>query len=122
MSALNDTRQRLTAALEDAGLTVYDHVPERLVPPAVVITPGSPYLTSGDVYGTFTVALTASVVAATATNGVATEALDELIETAVIASVNEGLAFDNASSFYAFNTNGASYLAADISLTDTITL
>ena len=122
MSALNDTRQRLTTALEDAGLTVYDHVPERLVPPAVVITPGSPYLTSGDTFGAFTVALTASVVAATATNGVATEALDELIETAVIASVNEGLAFDNASSFYAFNTNGASYLAADISLTDTITL
>ena len=122
MSVLNDTRQRLTTALEDAGLSVYDHVPERIVPPAVVITPGSPYITSGDTFGAFTVALTASVVAATATNGVATEALDELIETAVIASVNEGLAFDNASSFYAFNTNGASYLAADISLTDTITL
>lgn len=118
--SLHAERERLTTALEDAGLTVYDHVPERLVPPAVIVTPGSPYLASGDVYGTFRVALTASVVAATATNATATQALDNLVETAVVAAVSEGFDLENASTFYAFTSGTASYLAADISLADTI--
>ena len=38
-------RAALASALSSTTATVYDHVPEAVIPPAVVIVPGSPYMT-----------------------------------------------------------------------------
>ena len=39
-------RADLATALTSIGATVYDHVPEQILPPACVIVAGSPYLES----------------------------------------------------------------------------
>lgn len=39
-----DTRNALKTALQGVTANVYDHVPEAVIPPAVVVVPDSPYI------------------------------------------------------------------------------
>ena len=39
-----DTRSALKSALASVTANVYDHVPESVIPPAVVVVPNSPYI------------------------------------------------------------------------------
>lgn len=45
MSTLITIRAALKTALEDAGRVVYDYPKENIVAPALVVVPGSPYIT-----------------------------------------------------------------------------
>jgi len=107
--------------LEDAGLTVLDYVPERIVPPIVIINSRTPYLTPSRLGTEYLLNLEIVLIAATATNKQATEKLDEAIEAALkampryarVLQVNEP---------YEMQTNNASYLAANISVELEITL
>jgi hypothetical protein len=107
--------------LEDAGLTVLDYVPERIVPPIVIINSRTPYLTPSRLGTEYLLNLELVLIAATATNKQATEKLDEAIEAALkampryarVLQVNEP---------YEMQTNNASYLAANISVELEITL
>ncbi len=117
MNALKDLRGRISAALTAAGVTVYDHVPERPTPPAAVITPGVPYIAAGDAFSTWRINLVVTLIARTATNTVATDALDSAITTAVLA-LDQVADVDTVGPYYAYSANGASYLAVDIDLYD----
>mgnify|MGYP006921316130 CR=1 FL=1 len=107
--------------LEDAGLTVVDFIPERIVPPIVIINNRTPYLTPSRLGTEYLLNLELVLVASTATNKQATEKLDEAIETALkgmpryarVLQVNEP---------YEMQTNNASYLAANISVELEITI
>lgn len=107
--------------LDAAGLKVLDYVPERIVPPIVIINSRSPYLLAADVGAEFTLGLELVLVAATATNKQATEKLDELICDTVNAlpgyarliSVNQP---------YNMQTNNAEYLAVNIDVDLNITI
>lgn len=44
MTIQADIRATLVTALQSVTATVYDHVPEAIIPPAVVLIPDSPYL------------------------------------------------------------------------------
>jgi hypothetical protein len=107
--------------LEDAGLTVLDYVPERIVPPIMIINSRTPYLTPSRLGTEYLLNLELVLIAATATNKQATEKLDEAIEAALkampryarVLQVNEP---------YEMQTNNASYLAANISVELEITL
>lgn len=44
MTIQADVRGALATALSGVQATVYDHVPEAVIPPAVVLVPDSPYL------------------------------------------------------------------------------
>lgn len=44
MTIQSQVRSTLATALSGVVATVYDHVPEGVIPPAVVIVPDSPYL------------------------------------------------------------------------------
>jgi hypothetical protein len=107
--------------LEDAGLTVLDYVPERIIPPIVIINNRTPYLTPSRLGTEYLLNLELVLIAATATNKQATEKLDEAIEAALkampryarVLQVNEP---------YEMQTNNASYLAANISVELEITL
>ena len=43
-ASISEVRADLATALASIGATVYDHVPEQILPPACVIVAGSPYL------------------------------------------------------------------------------
>jgi hypothetical protein len=107
--------------LEDGGLTVLDYIPERIVPPIVIINNRTPYLTPSRLGTEYLLNLELVLVASTATNKQASEKLDEAIETALkampryarVLQVNEP---------YEMQTNNASYLAANISVELEITI
>lgn len=65
--------------LDAAGINVQDYVPERIVPPIVIINNASPYLTESSLGKEYLLNLELVVIASTATNKQATENLDGAI-------------------------------------------
>jgi hypothetical protein len=109
--------------LTNAGLEVLDYVPERIVPPIVIITAGSPYLVAETVGREYRLGLNLTLVAMTATNEEATEALDELIAQTVTALTSMGyVVLKNVNPPYRLQANNAEYLASDLNLDLSITL
>lgn len=107
--------------LEQAGLTVSDFIPERIVPPIVIINNRSPYMEPSRLGTEYLLNLELVLVSATATNKKASEQLDQAIEDTLkampryarVIAVNEP---------YEMQTNNASYLAANISVELEITI
>jgi hypothetical protein len=109
--------------LTNAGLDVLDYVPERITPPIVIITSGSPYLVAETVGREFRLGLNLTLVASTATNEEATEALDELIADTVTAVTSLGyVILKTVNPPYRLAANNAEYLASDLNLDLSITL
>ena len=109
--------------LTNAGLDVLDYVPERITPPIVIITSGSPYLVAETVGREFRLGLNLTLVASTATNEEATEALDELIAETVTAVTSLGyVILKTVNPPYRLSANNAEYLASDLNLDLSITL
>ena len=109
--------------LQNAGLDVLDYVPELIVPPIVIVSSGSPYLTAETVGREYRLGLNVTLVASTATNEEATEALDELIATTVSAITSLGYVVLKAvNTPYRLAANNAEYLATDLNIDLTITL
>jgi hypothetical protein len=65
--------------LEAASIRVLDYVPERIVPPIVIINSASPYLTPSSLGNEYNLNLELVVIASTATNKQATENLDQAL-------------------------------------------
>ena len=117
------SKAELALDLQNAGLEVLDYVPERIVPPIVIITSGSPYLAPETVGHEYTLGLTLTMVASTATNEEATEALDALIAQTVSKIATLGYAvLRTVNPSYRLAANGAEYLASDLNLDLSITL
>ena len=117
------SKQELQLDLQNAGLEVLDYVPERLVPPIIVMTAGSPYLTSETVGNTYRLGLQLTLIAMTATNEEATESLDALIADTVSAIGDLGYAvLKGVNPSYRLAANNAEYLACDLNLDLSITL
>jgi hypothetical protein len=117
------SKAELQLDLQNAGLEVLDYVPERVIPPIVIITPGSPYLIPETVGSEYRLGLTLTLVAGTATNEQATEDLDLLIATTVSAIGDLGYAvLRQVNPSYRLAVNTAEYLAADLNLDLSITL
>lgn len=109
--------------LTNAGLDVLDYVPERITPPIVIVTSGSPYLVAETVGREFRLGLNLTLVASTATNEEATEALDELIADTVTAVTSLGyVILKTVNPPYRLAANNAEYLASDLNLDLSITL
>jgi hypothetical protein len=109
--------------LTNAGLDVLDYVPERITPPIVIISSGSPYLVAETVGREFRLGLNLTLVASTATNEEATEALDELIADTVTALTSLGyVILKTVNPPYRLAANNAEYLASDLNLDLSITL
>jgi hypothetical protein len=107
--------------LDAAGINVLDYVPERIVPPIVIINSRSPYLLAADVGAEFTLGLELVLVAATATNKQATEKLDELICDTVNALPGYAR-FVSVGQPYNMQTNNAEYLAVSVLVDLNITI
>lgn len=121
MNEITISKAELALDLGNAGLKVLDYVPERIVPPIVIINVASPYLTPNTISREFVMSLELVAVAATATNKQATEKLDELIAD-IILSLPSYANLRNVLAPYNMQTNNAEYLAANIYLDIYITI
>lgn len=104
-----------------AGLNVLEYVPERIVPPIVIVNSRSPYLLAADLGSEFTLGLELVLVAATATNKQATEKLDELLADTVNALPGYSR-FVSAGQPFNMQTNNAEYLAVSVLVDLNITI
>jgi len=100
-------REELRLLLGAAGVTVYDHIPERVVPPVALLEPGSPYMQQGDTFCDFTVNMNVVLLVGQGRNEVGTVDLDELIcevldavDTWDLVSVEQPAAFDMNNTTY----------------------
>jgi len=107
--------------LEAAGIKVLDYVPERIVPPIVIINSASPYLTPSSLGNEYILALELVCIAATATNKQATEKLDETIANVLNAMPRYSRVL-RVNEPYNIQTNNAEYLSANISVELEITI
>jgi hypothetical protein len=122
VNEITASRAEYALALTALGLKVSSFIPERVVPPTVILSPGSPYLEPVLLdRSEYLMRLDVMVIAAHAVNVKATELLDKALETilngnpaySIITSVGQP---------YALQTNNAEYLAANISVNLRITL
>lgn len=121
---LTATRSELAARLaEGTGFTAHPFLPARITPPVVAVLPGSPYLTSGETFGTFRVALDGYLIVSAINNATGTKSLDAAITGAVIAAVNGDWSVDSVSEPFAFDAKtGTQYLAVIVSANKRIEL
>lgn len=119
---LHQVRVDLVGLLGAVDAQVYDHLPARLSPPAVVVLPGSPYLEPGDRFGSLIVHHTVTVVVPTGASDVVTRTIDDLLEDVLVELINAKYLVDSVSTYYGLDLGGTSFLAADIFVHSTITL
>lgn len=84
MNTLATLRRQIQDALTQAGMTVEDHLPERMSPPLAIIAAGSPYLEGGTTFGSYTARFTVVLVCPAGTNATVTKALDASVTQAVV--------------------------------------
>lgn len=125
MSKLTATRGYLAEALAGvsagvAGVQVFTYVPESIPAPALVIQPGSPYLTSeGEPFGHYRVRFVVTVVAEVATNATTTAQLDDLISEC-IERMSGAFQVEEVREPFVYMSNTVSHLAADLVVSDSI--
>ena len=121
VNEITASKAEYALTLTALGLKVSNYIPERVVPPVVIISPGSPYLTPATLDGEQIMNLELMVVSATAVNVKSTELLDKALET--ILKGNPGYAkISSVGQPYALQTNNAEFLAANVSVELRITL
>lgn len=118
---ITTAKAQFADALTSAGLRVLEYVPERMVPPIVVIAAGANYLERSSVSNEFILKLEVLLVAQNATNAMATENLDALIQNAINA-LPAFARFVSIGQPYALQTNSAEYLSANMQVDLRITL
>lgn len=115
------SKQEFKLDMDTAGITVLEYVPERIVPPIVIMNSASPYLTVSSLGNEYILSLELVCVASTATNKQATEKLDEAIAN-VLTALPRYARMTRVNEPYEMQTNNASYLAANISVELEITI
>jgi hypothetical protein len=122
VNEITASRAEYALALTALGLKVSSFIPDRIVPPTVVLSPGSPYLEPVLLdRAEYLMRLEVMVIAAHAVNAKASELLDLAIET--ILNGNPGYArISNVGQPYALQTNNAEFLASNLSVDLRITL
>lgn len=108
-------------ALSALGLKVSSFIPERIVPPTIVISPNSTYLTPVTLDTDFLMQLEVMVIAAPAVNKKASEMLDKALET-ILKGNPDYVRIQNVGQPYALQTNNSEFLTANIAVEIRITL
>lgn len=113
-NTLQAMRADLEAVLGGIGVTVHQHLPERLAPPMAMLAAGSPYLESGQAFGALLVRYTIVLVAGQASNHDATAALDEVVARAAVAISNSDWGLERVDQPTMLRANNAEYYSTTI--------
>lgn len=114
---LADVLTRITS------IPVLTSIPERLAPPCVVVTEGTPLVASDETaHGAVTVRLSITVAVAPTTNALAVARLDSAVDAIVVGMVREGM-FATVDAYQTIKgADGQAYLAAPITTAITYTI
>jgi hypothetical protein len=115
MSEAGAAKAELALTLQEAGLDVYDYVPERVTPPVLVLRPGSPYIAPGSVGSCYDLNLELVIVSGHATNETTSDDLDDLIEQTLVALPTDA-GVGSVAQPYLLSLNGNDYLATTINI------
>jgi hypothetical protein len=121
LNEITASRQEFALALVGAGLDVLSFVPERIVPPVVIINAGGTYLEPETLGREYNLNLEITAVASQAVNEQSTEILDALIEQTINALPGYARLI-NVQKPYILQANQAEYLAANLGVQLSITL
>lgn len=114
-NTFTQARADLAAILADAGIAATDFRPERINPPIALVTADSPWAAAGASFGSYAVRYAVTLVAPKAPNDAATDALDGLVATAVVALANSpDWGVDRVDEPFMLVVAGAEYLAASL--------
>lgn len=114
-NTLTSCRAELRLLLGATGdISVFEFIPERVVPPVALLEPGSPYMAQGDTFCDFIVRMNVVLLVANGRNDIATAELDALICT-VIDGVDTW-DVEQVEQPAPFEMNGATYLGVRLSL------
>ena len=131
MSVLGEERAAIAAALDladhGAGIeirTVHQYVPDRLIPPAAIITPADPYLErrQTDPFGTLTASWEVWLVQGAGSNETETAGLDAAIEANADALTAAGFTVERVSEPFMFAVQGANFLTTVLTVATGVTL
>lgn len=114
-------KEQLRDALVEAEIDAKEYIPERVVPPIVVIASGSPFLVPETISKEYTMNIELMCVAGTATNEQSTEMLEDLIEQ----TLNALPAFARlvrVDKPYSLSTGNTEYLSTSIFVEVSITI
>lgn len=124
MSILSELRTELADMLTAGGVDSYDHIPPVIDPPVAVVAAGDPYIQEVFDAKTFNhdymVRMEVTLIAAQADNDDVTDALDDLIESTILA-LGDAWEIDISQPFQ-LETNGVIFLAARATITTSITI
>jgi len=117
MNTLAACRQELRLLLATVGVTVYDYVPNRVVPPAVVLQPAGTWIEPGETFCDVEISFDVIAVASPVTNETATAELDQLVMDVLDAI--DTWEINGVSAPDALTSGGTEYLSAAITFTTT---
>lgn len=123
MNSISQTRQDVADTLRDAGLNAFASLPDRMTPPLVGVTHGSPLVESGDspAIGSTKVNLVVRIILAPGDSDLRMEELEDAVSTVVLALQPDQWTYytDPVGSI---TVGTAEYPAVDINITNDITL
>lgn len=105
------------------SIPVMTSIPERLAPPCVVVTEGTPLVSADEsAHGSVTVRLSITVAVAPTTNALSVARLDSAVDSIVVGMVREGM-FAAVDAYQTIKgADGQAYLAAPITTAITYTI
>lgn len=119
MNTLEAQRELVADLLREAGQrNVTSYLADRLVPPASIVTAGSPWIEAGDTYGTHKVRWVVTVSVPAGGNRKQTDDLEGLVMSAAVALADD-FGLERVGEPYELRANSAGYLAADLTITTT---
>ena len=121
MSEINTAKLQFKDALIAEGIDIKEYVPERVIPPVVLMQGGGTYITPESLSKEYTVGITLTMISATAMNEMSTEKLDELIEQ-TIKALPAYARMVRVAKPYSVAVNNTEYLSADMELELSITI
>jgi hypothetical protein len=121
MNEITASKNELQLHFANAGIEVVSFIPERVVPPVVIINAGSTYLEPESLHNGYTMFLDLTLVAAQAVNEEATIQLDALIEQ-VLQNIPNFASVKQVAKPFILQANNAEYLATTINIDLSITL
>ena len=121
MTTIGEMRQDVADVVKVAtSIPSFAFFPGRLIVPSAVVMPGSPYVESGNTFGSLLVRFQVELIMGTANNEVVTSGLDTQLQEAIVGFINANYSVENVSAPYALEANGQQYLASTITVTSTI--
>lgn len=106
-------KEQLRDVFTAAGLDCVEYIPERVIPPIVVINSGAPFITVDTLSNGYIMGLELVLVAETATNEFATEKLETLIQDVLRALPNYAI-LQRVDKPFALAVNNAEFLSTNV--------